>query len=242
MIGIVIPAHNEEASITACLVAAQAAASHPSLLGRRVHLLVVLDSCSDATAAIVHAMGVSAIAIDARSVGMARAAGAAEMLEQGCTWLAFTDADSHVAPDWLVRQLALNADAVCGTVSIHDWHQQLPGLGQRYQDETDYCDADGHRHIHGANLGVCARAYKKVGGFMPLDEHEDVELIQSLLSSGAEVVFSAEPRVSTSSRLLNRVGGGFGGLVQRLQRPVAGRHRCPGTALVLYNDAAARAA
>jgi glycosyltransferase involved in cell wall biosynthesis len=241
VIGIVIPAHNEEACIAACLVAARKAASHPCLLGRRVHLLVVLDSCSDATAEIVAAMGVKALAIEARSVGMARAAGAAEMLEHGCTWLAFTDADSHVAPDWLVRQLALNVDAVCGTVSVHDWHQQLPGLHQHYQNETEYCDADGHRHIHGANLGVCALAYKKVGGFMPLDEHEDVELIQSLLSFGAEVAFSAAPRVSTSARLLNRVGGGFGGLMQHLHdRAINGS--LTDTALVPYNDAAARAA
>lgn len=241
MIGIVIPAHNEEASIAACLVAAREAARHPSLFGRRVHLLVVLDSCSDATADIVAAMGVDALAIEARSVGVARAAGAAVMLEHGCTWLAFTDADSHVAPDWLVRQLALNVDAVCGTVSVHDWHQQPPGLRESYQDATNYCDADGHRHIHGANLGVCAQAYRKVGGFMPLNEHEDVELIQSLLRSGAAVAFSAAPRVSTSSRLVNRVGGGFGGLVQHLhERLISGSQS--GSALEPYNDAAARAA
>ena len=241
MIGIVIPAHNEELGIAACLAAARHAACHPALLGRRVHLLVVLDSCSDATEDIVASMGVSTLAIEARSVGVARAAGATVMLEQGCTWLAFTDADSHVAPDWLVRQLALNVDAVCGTVSIHDWHQQLPGLRERYQLETGYCDGDGHGHIHGANLGVCARAYQKVGGFMPLDEHEDVALIHSLLSFGAEVAFSAQPRVSTSARLLNRVSGGFGGLVQRLHDQLSANAQS-GTALVLYNDAAARAA
>jgi glycosyltransferase involved in cell wall biosynthesis len=238
VIALIIPAHNEEDSIAECLLAALQAASHKALLGRRVHLLLVLDSCSDRTAEIVAAMGVNSIAVQARSVGVARAAGATHLLEQGCTWLAFTDADSHVAPDWLVRQLALNADAVCGTVSIHDWQDRLPDLHDHYQEETGYRDVDGHRHIHGANLGVCARAYQKVGGFMPLDEHEDVELVQSLLRHGADVAFSAAPRVTTSSRLLNRVSGGFGGLVQRLHDQVVSNS----TALVPYNEAAARAA
>ncbi len=236
MIALIIPAHNEQDHIAACLEAARVAASHPALLGRRVHLLVVLDSCTDRTAEIVAEMGVASLAINARSVGVARATGATHLLEQGCTWLAFTDADSRVAPDWLVRQLALNVDAVCGTVSVHDW--QLPALRQRYELETGYRDVDGHNHIHGANLGVCARAYQKVGGFMPLDEHEDVELVQSLLLIGAEVAFSAAPRVTTSSRLMNRVSGGFGGLVHRLHDQLAST----GTALVPYNDAAARAA
>lgn len=51
------------------------------------------------------------------NVGHARAAGAQELLNQGVRWIACTDADSTVAEDWLVEQLALEADAVCGTVT-----------------------------------------------------------------------------------------------------------------------------
>lgn len=214
MIGVVIPAHNEERVIERCLTSVMQSARHDALNGRSVGIVVVLDDCSDGTRAIVAELGIAHIEVSARSVGAARAAGAAHMLAKGATWLAFTDADSHVAPDWLARQVGLNADAVCGTVSVYDWHLYPDVVRHRY--EADYRDADGHRHIHGANLGVCARAYAKAGGFLPLTQDEDVALIASLLARGADVAFSAAPRVSTSARIVNRVKGGFGGLIARL--------------------------
>ena len=50
MIGVVIPAHNEEKHIATCLSSVLLAAKHPGLEGRQVTVLVVLDDCSDATA------------------------------------------------------------------------------------------------------------------------------------------------------------------------------------------------
>ena len=55
MIGILIPVHNEEALLAECLDAALVAASHPDLHGEAVQILVVLDSCSDASAVIASA-------------------------------------------------------------------------------------------------------------------------------------------------------------------------------------------
>jgi hypothetical protein len=71
-------------------------------------------------------------------------------------------------------------------------------------------DADGHRHIHGANLGVSARAYRRAGGFPPLACSEDVALIDLLIAAGVRVTWSAAPRVVTSARIDSRVRGGFG--------------------------------
>lgn len=72
--------------------------------------------------------------------------------QMGARWLAFTDADSSVAPNWLAAQLALDSDAVCETVTVSDWGAY--GEHMRTHYAAAYTDADGHRHIHVANLDV----------------------------------------------------------------------------------------
>ena len=76
MIGVVIPAHNEERHITACLSSILTAARHPGLLGREVRVVVVLDDCSDDTARLVCGMDVSTVNVSFQNVGKARATGA----------------------------------------------------------------------------------------------------------------------------------------------------------------------
>lgn len=83
MIGILIPVHNEEALLDDCLRAAQIAANHPGLHGETVQILVVLDSCSDASAAIAQAHDVQSVQVQARNVGRARGVGARHLLNQG---------------------------------------------------------------------------------------------------------------------------------------------------------------
>ena len=60
------------------------------------------------------------IAVEARNVGLARAAGADALLAEGARWLAFTAADTVVSPRWLVEQLNLQVDAVCGSIGVGD--------------------------------------------------------------------------------------------------------------------------
>ncbi len=211
MIGIVIPAHDEAEHIGPALVAAMRAAIHPALESEEVVVMVVLDSCSDATGAIAARHGARILSIEARNVGVARAAGADVLVEAGARWLAFTDADTLVSPDWLVKQLAQNADVVCGSIGVDDWsaHGRYGEFLREHFART-YTDADGHRHVHGANLGVCAAAYRRVGGFAPLACSEDVALVAALQTSGARIAFSAAPRVTTSARTNARARGGFG--------------------------------
>lgn len=139
---------------------------------------------------------------------MARAVGADYLIACGARWLAFTDADTVVAADWLATQLALDADLVCGTVGIDGWSWHSPEVRREF--ELAYQDRDGHRHIHGANLGVSAAAYVHAGGFPALKVHEDVALVSALLASDARVVWSAAPRVTTSARRDFKIYGGFG--------------------------------
>ena len=217
MIGILIPVHNEEALLGECLQAARIAASHPGLEGEAVHILVVLDSCSDGSAAIAQAHRVHSLHVQARNVGQARGVGARHLLDPGARWISCTDADSRVAPDWLVAQLALGCDAVCGTVTVDAWSEGFDPAAQiRYHQA--YQARDGHRHIHGANLGVSASAYVQAGGFAPLACHEDVQLVRELERCGASIAWSHAPQVVTSARLDCRAQGGFGDYLKSLMQ------------------------
>lgn len=208
MIGVIIPAHDEERWIGPCLDAVLRAAASPRLHGERVVIVVVLDDCSDRTDTVAAERGVVTLAVGARNVGAARAVGAEYCLAAGARWLAFTDADTLVARGWLADQLALGAHAVCGTVGVEDWG----GYGHRMRRHFDatYTDANGHRHIHGANLGVSAAAYRQAGGFPALASSEDVAFVHALAASGASIAWSAAPRVVTSARRAFRAPGGFG--------------------------------
>ncbi|MYN24990.1 glycosyltransferase [Duganella levis] len=224
MIGIVIPAHNEELYLDACLRAARTAAADPALHGETVRITVALDSCTDGSRAIVerHAAqsnqrcAIDYLCVEARNVGVTRAAGARHMLRHGARWLAFTDADTQVSPDWLAAQLRLNVDVVCGTVAVDDWspHRHNAEL-LRHHFHNSYTDADGHHHIHGANMGVAADAYLRAGGFEPLACSEDVALVTALERSGARFAWSAAPRVTTSARCDAKARGGFGDTLLR---------------------------
>lgn len=132
MIGVVIPAHNEENHITDCLSFVLVAARHPGLRDQLVKVLVVLDDCSDNTAQLVSTLGVAKLDVSFQNVGKARATGAKELLNAGAQWLAFTDADTVVPHDWLARQIEFNADAVCGTVAVDSWVEHGDLVRSRY--------------------------------------------------------------------------------------------------------------
>lgn len=227
MIGIVIPAHNEEQAIRVCLAAVRLAATHPLLKGEPIETVVVLDDCSDATGVLAASSGALTVSVRARNVGMARAVGAQALLARGARWLAFTDADTVVSEAWLANQLALQADVVCGTVGVQDWspHGGNADLLQAHFSET-YFDRDDHRHVHGANLGVSADAYRSVGGFRHLVSGEDEALVAALVASGYRVAWSSLPRVVTSARVDARAPKGFAGallnaVAQRLAEAAA---------------------
>ncbi len=216
MIGIIVPAHDEEERIEDCVQSLFKAAAHESLAHEAVEIIVVLDECRDRTGALARSLGAHTVDVRAKNVGLARQAGARIALASGARWLSFTDADSVVAPDWLAAQLALNADAVCGTIAVDDWG----AYGERMQKHFSltYTDEDGHSHIHGANLGVSATAYAAAGGFPGLDTGEDVAFVEALRASGANIAWSRSPRVVTSVRPNFRAPGGFGATLERIEK------------------------
>lgn len=221
-VAVVVPVRDEEALVGACLASLDAART--TLLargGRTVDVVVVLDSCRDGTADVVarHVAThgeVRVLEVEAADVGLARATGVAAALAASPaapreTWLACTDADSQVRPDWLAEHVRLadaGADVVVGTV--HPDPADLTAAQWAVWRAT-HVPGRPNGHVHGANLGVRASAYLRAGGFRPAREHEDVDLVARLRASGASLVASDEVDVRTSGRPVGRTPGGYAG-------------------------------
>jgi hypothetical protein len=210
-VGVVVPVHDEQELLPACLASVRLAVRHPALRGLEVHVVPVLDACCDDSGAFAP----GAIVVKARNVGRARAAGFAEVLRREAgrpvdeVWLATTDADSTVPADWLAGQLGFartGVEMVAGTVAVQDWSQQ-PGAAKARFAETYGMPGDGHVHVHGANLGLCAAAYVDAGGVPPLAVAEDRALAASL--RGRRLVATGRAPVITSARRESRTVGGF---------------------------------
>ena len=212
---VVVPAHNERDRLPACLASVAAAADQVTV---PVMIVVVLDACSDRSEDAI-ARPVRAMSVSGRNVGAARAAGfaAAAPRSDARTWLATTDADSVVPTTWLADQAVHHralVQGVVGTVAV-DWQQHSVTTRRRY-DRLYHVGEGVHGHVHGANLGVRADAYWRVGGFRALHVGEDVDLVSRLVETGIPLAWDAHNAVLTSDRRDCRARGGFGDHVRSL--------------------------
>lgn len=227
-IDVVLPAHDEEQLIGASLAALTTARERLAVERSDVEvgITVVLDACTDGTAAVVARWAEAAtggtartdvgmVEIAERNVGAARRAGvdraasAATRVESERRWVATTDADSRVDPSWLLAHLdALDAgvDVLLGTVRPDD--SDLDETGRRRWLETH---PPGHLpgNVHGAHLGIRLDAYVRLGGFAALSEHEDVDLVARARHAGLEVRSTLDAPVITSGRRVGRTPGGY---------------------------------
>jgi glycosyltransferase involved in cell wall biosynthesis len=217
MIGVVVPVHNDGLLLGNCLQAVRQAAADPLLDAEPVEIVVVLDACTDRSAAVAVQHRAQIVSLDAHCVGAARALGASLALDYGARWIAFTDADTIVPANWLSAQLDQYADATCGQVCIDDWSGYPVGVRERflarYSGET--------RHIHGANLGISATAYEAAGGFPALKAGEDMALISSLVSRRGDVRWAGTARVVTSARWQTTIENGFASFLASLREQCA---------------------
>ena len=239
-VAVVIPAHNEEHHLERALTAVRRAAdrAESEVPDLAVQVVVVLDGCTDRSAAVA----ADAVAGDPRyvllpvafgSVGKSRQAGVRAALDHatgparagtpadpmGGIWLANTDADSCVPGHWLLRQLELAAggfDVVLGTVQPdpHGMHHEL--LARWHARHTS---TENHPHVYGANLGVRASSYLAAGGFPGVDFDEDQALVDRLRRNGARIVATDTTRVLTSGRTAGRAPQGFAAYLLALARP-----------------------
>lgn len=218
--GVVIPAHDEEGTVARCLrsvLRALRASAAPAAF-----VVLVADACTDRTMARAHTtLGTAGevVSVRERSVGAARAYGALRCLERLASvpedriWLLNTDADTVVPEDWVRRQLAFargGAAAVAGRVALDREGGRLDPSIARHFAQSYTLGADGtHAHVHGANLGVRADAYRDTGGWLPKACSEDHCLWDRLRARGWPVVSPTASVVATSPRLRGRAPGGF---------------------------------
>lgn len=232
---VVVPARDEQELIGGCLdsiadaAARLAAAPRPCLC----IVVVVLDGCTDGTAEVLAARPwAHAVAVDLGVVGAVRRQGVdmgLSLLRSSLTgsaspvggeriWLAHTDADSRVPPEWLTRQLTVadtGVDLLLGSVEPDPGDLTLRVLERWHAEHGLH---EGHRAVHGANLGVRGSAYDRAGGFASLAAHEDVDLASRVRRAGGRCLSTDLTRVRTSGRAESRVVGGFADYLDALTR------------------------
>ncbi|MDJ0333803.1 glycosyltransferase [Salinibacterium sp. G-O1] len=208
---VLIPARDEEALIARCLESVLAARANVDI---PVTVVVAADGCLDATAEIARSFdGVVVVEIDSSNVGTARGIAARTALEliacdPGRVWMANTDADSVVPPNWLSEQVRLansGVDVMIGTVRPE--FDEL-SVEQERAWRARHVPGQPNGHVHGANLGVRASTYLEAGGYEALPEHEDVDLV-ARLKAVSRVVASDDCEVVTSGRKFGRTPGGY---------------------------------
>lgn len=222
---VVIPAKNEEDTISSCLRSVVAASRRAAKDIDRLAIVVVADGCTDRTVEIAHSVlapdpSSSVAECDLGNVALVRNFGvhvgrtALGFVRADRTWLASTDADTTVPNDWLVKHLAAASRglrAIAGVVDI-DSFDGLPGIARRHFAET-YTSllppSGDHPHVHAANLGVRLDAFDTAGGWGCLPRSEDRDLWTRLQQTGARLESTIDLRVVTSGRSIGRVAGGF---------------------------------
>ncbi|HVW45492.1 MAG TPA: glucosyl-3-phosphoglycerate synthase [Solirubrobacterales bacterium] len=228
---VVVPARDEERLIGRCLAAL---AAQEEIAPEEFEVIVVLDACEDGTAAEVEAArrrlggpdvhtvpGPGQGAGPARATGMDIGCARLESLGRDGGLLAGTDADSVVAPDWIVRQLeaiAAGAEAIGGEVTLDPVEAAaLPDgvLDRREADlavRTAAAAARGpaeHAHFSGASLGLTPRAYRRAGGMAWIAALEDQELEDRLAAAGVAIHRLRPVSVVTAARTEGRAERGL---------------------------------
>ncbi|HSJ45447.1 MAG TPA: glycosyltransferase family 2 protein [Euzebyales bacterium] len=226
-VAVVVPARDEVELLPRCLASIVAAAGSVPAPGR-THIVVVADRCVDDTEAAAAAALASANASILRarctSVGSVRQLGVDAALRMWPpdptrrVWIAMTDADSVVPPDWLAYQLRAAArgwDAVAGAVTVSDWEDRSRRTSEALVAYRRDQRRAGTWSVHGANLGVRADVLAAVGGIPAVVHSEDAGTVALLERSSRAVLRTSELVVTTSARRSWRAPGGFSTLLDQ---------------------------
>jgi len=202
-ISVVIPAFNEEKYISRCLKSLR----RQDFKGN--YEIIVADNSSDDNTVRIAEEYADRVVVHGRgsiSYGRQKGADAARYPA-----IAFSDADTYAAPDWLSRLSAsLDQENVVG---VHG--QLMPLDGNRF--ENDFCRyvlppyskfmvRINQPSVPGANFAVTRKAFDKVGGFnTKLITAEDVELCKRIKRQG-RFLFNPEAVVYVSTRRVRKWG------------------------------------
>lgn len=198
MISFVVPAHNEERWIGACLNSVRAVMV---AVGGAYEVVVVDDASTDATARIAEGMGARVMRVEYRNIAAVRNAG---MRAASGELLVFVDADTQVNERAMRAALeALRAGAVGGGCLI-----ELQGPTPVWARVILFFAVWVARRLRwacGCFVFSTRAAYDATGGFAEnLSAGEDLAFVQALKKVGRFVVLG--PKVVTSGRKLDVVG------------------------------------
>jgi Glycosyl transferase family 2 len=229
-VGVCVPVHNEEDRLPGALAALDLAFRRLAVRAIDGRLAIVLDDCSDRSERVVQdwARGRSnvptlVLTCGAHNVGVARQTGCLSLIQSwpasdpSEVWLATTDADSEVPADWLTHQVDCrnrNIDFWAGRIEVTDWSGRK-SLTSRLWNETYRSEP---APIHGANMGISAELFLRVGGFAPLFSGEDDALRDAVLRTGSTVCHDWRASVKTSSRRRARAPRGFAHYLDSVER------------------------
>lgn len=101
MIGIAMPAHNEERLLQACLAVTRIASQHPVLAGESARTIVVLDDCNDAAQCSGCLQRSDGCNGPCAQRGLALHVGADVLPAKRGAAASFTDAGTVVSDPWL---------------------------------------------------------------------------------------------------------------------------------------------
>lgn len=224
-VGVVLPVHNEQELLAASLRSLVDAFGQLREWELEAQLIVVLDSCSDASEEIAReftetcargrrSVELRVVTCNAKNVGFARGLGCSLLLsawshvDPSKIWIATTDADSTVPLNWLTTQVLQHeagAEHWSGRVKVTDWSEHRRETRRRWQRAYE----EESRPIHGASLGFNAAAYVAAGGFQALKSGEDRALHRAMLDQGKWGYYDSVTRVVTSARRQARAPYGF---------------------------------
>lgn len=259
---VIIPARNEQETLPATL---EALRSQVDLRNRPVNplsyeILLLLNNCTDQSFAVAdhfrRAHPNLRLHIIERTFPRSRAhVGTARRLLMDTAFLRLqslglthtgailsTDADTTVAPNWIVRNLInlrSGVDVVGGDILLPPGDSATldPHLRIAWQHEDLHarhtarleaildpiaCDPwPRHLQHYGASLACTPRIYAAAGGLPAITPLEDVAFIDALRNIDARIRHATDVVVHTSARLHGRVQIGFSGQLLRLQQDSA---------------------
>ena len=244
-VAVAIPARDEMRRLPGCLHALDRAAERA---GVPVSVVVAANGCTDATVEVlartrlVHARlrwrAVSPLPGSAHAGWARRVAfdAAAEELASPGDLLLGTDADTTVAPDWIVRNcehVAAGADGVAGRAFTPRAERAAYGPGGKRRLDLLGCyytaldrlraarDPEPHdswpRHHYegGASMALTLGLYRRIGGSPVVPLGEDRALFEAVRAAGGRVRHPVDVRVFTSCRAHGRAPGGMADTVAR---------------------------
>lgn len=187
-VSVVIPAHNEEQHISACL----SSLLNQSYGADNYEVLVVDNGSNDNTYAIATRYNVKILSRPGIKVGAVRNAGAEEA--KGDT-LVFIDADCVARPDFLetgVNELMFAENLVigggCNLPANANWIERLWLLGNEGQNKP--------RHLIGACIFIRKNDFQHVDGFdESMTSGEDSDLHKKLSSKGLKITIDTKHNV-----------------------------------------------